>query len=53
MLWYGQENNHNILVMELLSENLESKYQACKRNFTTMTILLLIGKKKNSIDELL
>jgi hypothetical protein len=43
IFWYGQENNQNILVMELLDQSVDSIFvHREKRVFSMMTILLLI-----------
>ncbi|XP_053435942.1 casein kinase I-like isoform X2 [Nycticebus coucang] len=39
--WYGQDGDHNILVMDLLGPSLEDLFNFCSRRFTMKTVLML------------
>lgn len=37
--WFGQDDNYNILVMDLLGSSLEGLFMACGKRFSTQTVL--------------
>ena len=40
-MWYGQESQYHIMVMEMLGPSLEDLFNYCGRKFTLKTVLLL------------
>ncbi|CAD8118439.1 unnamed protein product [Paramecium sonneborni] len=52
MLWYGQENDFNFLVMDLLGQNLEDLLVSCKKTFTLKTVLMLADQLISNIEYL-
>lgn len=41
MFWFGQWENYNAIVIELLGKNLEDVFEACDNNFSLKTIVLV------------
>jgi serine/threonine protein kinase len=39
--WFGVENDHNVLVFELLGQSIEELFIRCQRQFTLKTVLML------------
>ncbi|XP_023212634.1 casein kinase I-like [Centruroides sculpturatus] len=50
ILWYGQENNYNALVMDLLGPSLEKLFTSRLRRFTMKTILMLADQMIERIE---
>ncbi|CAD8208806.1 unnamed protein product [Paramecium octaurelia] len=50
MLWCGQENDFNFLVMDLLGQNLEELLVLCKRAFTLKTVLMLADQLISNLE---
>jgi serine/threonine protein kinase len=44
VLYYGQRNTENIMIMELLGPSIESLFNICERNFSIKTVCM-IGKQ--------
>lgn len=41
VLYYGVEKNHNILIMDLLGDSLESLFKYCQKQFSMKTVLMI------------
>lgn len=39
--YFGQENNHNVLVLDLLGPSLEDLFELCGRKFTQKTVCMV------------
>ncbi|CAK6449494.1 unnamed protein product [Pipistrellus nathusii] len=48
--WYGQEKDHNVLVMDLLGPSLEDLFNFCSRSFTMKTILMLADQMISRVE---
>jgi len=48
--WFGRENSHNILVLELLDKNLETVTQSNRTALSMMTILLIIEQMLSRLE---
>ncbi|XP_018915085.1 casein kinase I isoform X2 [Bemisia tabaci] len=48
--WYGQEQDFNVLVMELLGPSLEDLFNFCSRRFTLKTVLMLADQMIGRIE---
>lgn len=48
--WYGTENDHNIMVMDLLGPSLEDLFNFCDRKFSMKTVLMLADQMLGRID---
>ncbi|XP_004414714.1 PREDICTED: casein kinase I isoform alpha-like [Odobenus rosmarus divergens] len=48
--WYGQEKDHNVLVMDLLGPSLEDLFNFCSRRFTVKTVLMLADQMISRIE---
>ncbi|KAK7591282.1 hypothetical protein V9T40_002895 [Parthenolecanium corni] len=49
-IWYGQEREYNVLVMELLGPSLEDLFNFCSRRFTIKTVLMLADQMIGRIE---
>uniref|UniRef100_A0AC34QTT1 Protein kinase domain-containing protein n=1 Tax=Panagrolaimus sp. JU765 TaxID=591449 RepID=A0AC34QTT1_9BILA len=52
VLFFGQEQDHNFLVMDLLGPSLEDLFNFCGRKFTMKTILMLVDQMIGRIEYL-
>ena len=50
LYWFGQEGDYNILVMDLLSHNLEYCFQLCERKFSLKTVLMIADQLISNIE---
>ncbi|CAG2118947.1 unnamed protein product, partial [Medioppia subpectinata] len=50
ILWYGQDKEYNVLVMELLGKSLEELFSACGRQFTTKTVLMIADQMISRVE---
>ncbi|KAK4294618.1 hypothetical protein Pmani_032764 [Petrolisthes manimaculis] len=48
--WFGQEQQYNILVMDLLGPSLEDLFNFCSRRFTMKTVLMLADQMIGRIE---
>ncbi|XP_051682856.1 casein kinase I [Oryctolagus cuniculus] len=48
--WFGQENEYNVLVMDLLGPSLEELFNFCSRRFSMKTILMLADQMISRIE---
>lgn len=48
--YYGQEKEHNVLVMDLLGPSLEDLFNFCSRRFTIKTVLMLADQMIGRIE---
>ncbi|XP_018576465.1 casein kinase I isoform X3 [Anoplophora glabripennis] len=48
--YYGQEKDHNVLVMDLLGPSLEDLFNFCSRRFTIKTVLMLADQMIGRIE---
>lgn len=48
--WFGQEQQYNILVMDLLGPSLEDLFNFCSRRFTMKTVLMLADQMVGRIE---
>lgn len=48
--FYGQEKEHNVLVMDLLGPSLEDLFNFCSRRFTIKTVLMLADQMIGRIE---
>lgn len=48
--WYGQQDDYNVMVMELLGASLEDMFVSCKRQFSLKTIVMLADQIINRIE---
>lgn len=48
--FYGQEKEHNVLVMDLLGPSLEDLFNFCTRRFTIKTVLMLADQMIGRIE---
>jgi casein kinase 1 alpha len=48
--WYGQEQEFNVLVMDLLGPSLEDLFNFCSRRFTIKTVLMLADQMIGRIE---
>ncbi|PRD30913.1 UNVERIFIED_CONTAM: Csnk1a1 [Trichonephila clavipes] len=49
-IWYGQERDYNVLVMDLLGPSLEDLFNFCSRRFTMKTVLMLADQMIGRIE---
>ena len=50
--WYGQEGGYSILIMEKLGASIESMHKEEKREFSLMTLLLIMAKMVDRIRDI-
>ncbi|XP_071946822.1 casein kinase I-like [Antedon mediterranea] len=48
--YYGQENEYNVLVMDLLGPSLEDLFNFCSRKFTMKTVLMLADMMMSRVE---
>jgi len=48
--WFGNENDYNVLVMDLLGPSLEDLFNFCSRRFTMKTVLMLADQMIGRIE---
>ena len=49
-IWYGKQENYNILIIELLGRSLEDIFNYCKRNFSLLTTLMVVEQMISRIE---
>ncbi|XP_065071419.1 casein kinase I [Rhopilema esculentum] len=48
--WFGQEKDHNVMVLDLLGPSLEDLFNFCSRRFTMKTVLMLADQMIGRIE---
>jgi serine/threonine protein kinase len=48
--WFGQEQDYNVLVMDLLGPSLGDLFNFCSRRFTVKTVLMLANQMISRVE---
>jgi serine/threonine protein kinase len=48
--WYGTEDSHNVMVIDLLGKSLEDLFVGCRRRFSLKTVLMLADQMLSCVE---